>query len=232
LDFRETLTVEWTLSMGDSEIGYQSGLESVDWRAVLVGLRGPGWARLPAALAPGICGRLIEAAPGGWASLPETEGGGVRQGGLSCHAEISPGSPTVGVFAESICAAINTVRSAEALAVPLFNHAQWTRSNGGIGFITAHRDPPIAAGIIAIATLRGRAVFRVWDDNPNSPGAHPLAPRQWDTGDGDLVLLRGGGWPVEDARCPRHEAESPVCGERITLTLRHNKRGYGSAYFS
>src|ERR1700722_3573533 len=37
---------------------------------------------------------------------------------------------------------------------------QWARSNEGVGFITAHRDPPAAGGIIAIVTLAGRALFR------------------------------------------------------------------------
>jgi len=45
------------------------------------------------------------------------------------------------------------------------------------------------------------------------------------------VLLRGGGWPTPTSRCPIHEAQSPAAGERVTLTLRHNKGGYGADYF-
>ena len=90
-------------------------------------------------------------------------------------------------------------------------------------FIGRHCDPPSADGVIAVLTIRGRAAFRVWDE----AGAH-----EWDTDDGDLVLMRGGDWPTAGARCPLHEAASPLVGDRVTLTLRHNKAGFGADYFA
>jgi hypothetical protein len=107
--------------------------------------------------------------------------------------------------------------------LPMFNHAQWSRADAGHKYITRHRDPPTAGGVIAVVTIRGRALFRVWE----GAGAH-----EWETGDGDVVLLRGSGWPTADAICPVHEAESPLAGDRVTLTLRHNTGGFGADYFS
>jgi len=49
---------------------------------------------------------------------------------------------------------------------------------------------------------------------------------------GDLVLMQSGGWPRPDDRCPIHAVDSPPSGSRLTLTLRHNKGGYGADYFT
>jgi hypothetical protein len=48
-------------------------------------------------------------------------------------------------------------------AIPDFNEVSWTRYPARTGHITAHRDPSACGGIIAVATLLGRATFRVWD---------------------------------------------------------------------
>jgi hypothetical protein len=48
-------------------------------------------------------------------------------------------------------------------AIPDFNEVSWTRYPARTGHITAHRDPFACGGIIAVATLLGRATFRVWD---------------------------------------------------------------------
>ena len=77
--------------------------------------------------------------------------------------------------------------------------------------------------VIAIVTLRGHAVFRVWQGSEAT---------EWETTDGDLVLLRGHGWPEGDSLCPVHEVESPRRGERMTMTLRHNTRAPGGGYFA
>jgi hypothetical protein len=217
-------------------VGDETGLEAVEWSVVVQALAGPGWIRLQSALSAGTCARLIDAAPATWSPLRETEGPGghVRQGGLSCHAEIAYSDPIVRSFAQSICDAINVARSPEVPALLPFNDAQWGTSNDGVGYITAHRDPPGAGGAIVTVTLRGHARFHVWDDNTDLPPAqhdHALG-HEWETGDGDLVLLRGVGWPTEVSRCPVHDVESPVIGDRMTLTLRHNQSGYGGNYFA
>lgn len=92
----------------------------------------------------------------------------------------------------------------------------------------------MAGGVIAVLTLRGRAPFRVWETDGSSVDAagQPELAEEWETNDGDLVLLRGDGWPTPTSRCPIHEAQSPPRGDRSTLTLRHNKGGYGADYFS
>jgi hypothetical protein len=217
-------------------VGDETGLEAVDWSVVVKTLAGPGWIRLQSAIGARTCSRLIDAAPGTWSPLQETEGPGghVRQGGVSCHVEVAHADPIVRSFAQSICDAINVARSPEVPLLPSFNDVQWGASKDGVGYITPHRDPPGAGGAIATVTLRGQARFHVWDDRSDLPPAqhrHTLG-HEWETGDGDLVLLRGGGWPTHASRCPVHEAESPVIGDRMTLTLRHNRSGYGGNYFA
>lgn len=54
---------------------------------------------------------------------------------------------------------------------------------------------------------------------------------EWVTGDGDIVLLRGAGWPTADARCLLHEATA-LDDERWTLTYRHNSGGPDGDYFA
>lgn len=140
----------------------------------------------------------------------------------------------VGGFARAIREGIDSGAMTGLPPLPAFNHAEWCRAERGQKFITPHRDPPMAGGVIAVLTTRGRASFRVWDMNRSSADAacQPELAEEWETNDGDLVLLRGGGWPTPTSRCPIHEAQSPLGGDRVTLTLRHNKGGYGADYFS
>jgi hypothetical protein len=209
-------------------------LSGVEWTTVVSAVIHRGWARLEGALPAAVAAALEASAPELWQSVPETEGGaGVRQAGLSSNSDVSVAAEIV----RSLAATIETGMSQAAdgaMPLPAFNHAQWSRTDGGRKFITPHRDPRTAAGIIAIATLRGRALFRVWEI---PGGLDPLATDQepaaeWLTGDGDLVLLRGGGWPTVGSVCPLHEAGPALDRERVTLTLRHNTGGYGSDYFS
>ena len=206
----------------------------IDWISVADQLTSRGWARLMGAVAPDAGVALERAAPGPWCSLPETEGGaGVRQGGVTCHSSVDEAADVVRSLANAICAGIDGAGLPRVAQLPLFNHAEWCRGDGSQKFITPHRDPDRAGGVIAVLTIRGRAIFRVWDlDGPLAAArAHPELAVDWETQDGDLVLMRGGGWPLPTSRCPIHEAESPVDGDRVTLTLRHNKAGYGADYF-
>ena len=108
-------------------------------------------------------------------------------------------------------------------APPSFTDVSWTRDEDGSLFISPHRDPPTVGGVIAVVTLYGASRFTVWDGD----GKH-----EWDTETGDLVLIRGKGWPTEDAECPLHEASPPVRGGRMIMTLRHNTLGPGADYFA
>jgi hypothetical protein len=210
-------------------------LSDIAWNKVMDQLASRGWARLVRAVAPHALEALEQAAPGPWSSLPETEGSaGVRQAGLAHHSAVDEAAGVVQSMADGIRAGIDGVESPGVAPLPTFNHAEWCRAETGQKFITPHRDPDTAGGVIAVLTIRGRAVFRIWDLDGSLADAqsHPELATSWESEDGDLVLMRGGGWPLPTSKCPIHEAESPREGDRVTLTLRHNKGGYGADYFS
>jgi hypothetical protein len=176
---------------------------------------------------------LEHAAPGPWSSLPEIEYE-VRHAGLTCHSAIEEADDVVGSLADAIRVGLDSAHIPGAAPLPAFNHAEWCRAERGQKFITPHRDPHTAGGVIAVLTIRGTAVFRVWDFDGSLADAQPRLElaTAWASHDGDLVLMTGEGWPLASSRCPIHEAESPREGDRVTLTLRHNTGGYGADYFS
>jgi hypothetical protein len=140
----------------------------------------------------------------------------VHQSGLACGVSVNRADAVVRHFGAAIRESLTNALPLGLSPLPPFNIVTWNRSQDGIGYITAHRDPPTVGGAIAIVTLWGRAVFRVWNEQQ---------PTEWITGDGDLVIIRGNGWPNEDSVCPIHEAESPIEGDRMIMTLRYNKGG-------
>ena len=197
-----------------------TGRDLVDWAEVASAVSERGWLRLEGVVDGRTRAVLAEASPSPWTPLPEVEGR-VRQGGLSCGVFFDDAPAPVREFGHHICNSLSDARH-DWPRVPDFNEVQWGRSLGGIGFITAHRDPPGVGGVIVIATLSGRALFRIWQGSRAT---------EWETEDGDLVLLRGRGWPTDDALCPVHEVHSPRVGDRMTMTLRHNVGGPGADYF-
>jgi hypothetical protein len=205
-----------------------------DWEVIARQLVTPGWAHLKDAVEREVAAALEDAAPGPWTPLPETEGrAGVRQAGMACHSDVDGATAAVRSLGADIRKGIDRAGVRTVPPLPPFNHAEWCRADRGQKYITPHRDPQMAGGAIAILTIRGRARFRVWDSDGDLSAAerHPDLAHEWDTGDRDLVLLRGGGWPTSRSRCPIHEVESPPSGDRLTLTLRHNKGGFGANYF-
>lgn len=208
-------------------------LSSIAWSEVADRLLSRGWARLAEAAPSHTLESLEHAALGRWSSLPETEAG-VRQAGLTCHRAVDEADDVVGSWADAIRVGLDSVHIPGAARLPAFNHAEWCRAERGQKFITPHRDPHTAGGCLAVLTIRGTAVFRVWDFDGSLADAQPLPElaTAWESHDGDLVLMTGEGWPLASSRCPIHEAESPLEGDRVTLTLRHNKGGYGADYFS
>lgn len=212
----------------------QVGLGNIAWGEVVDRLTSPGWTRLVRAVDPPTLRALERAAPGPWSSLPGSEGSaGVRQAGLSSHSAVDRAGDLVRSIADRIKASIDAASNGIA-PLPAFNHAEWCRADKGRMFITPHRDPQTAGGVIAVLTIRGRAVFRIWglDGSLADAQGHPELATSWRSDHGDLVLMRGRGWPLTTSRCPIHEAESPLEGDRVTLTLRHNKGGYGAEYFA
>jgi hypothetical protein len=199
----------------------QTGLEGIDWTSTAISLTGDGWVRLEGSVNGRTCARLVGAAPTTWHAETETIGN-VSQSSLSCGVSFDRSDAIVRHFGLKICDSLTKALPPGTSPVPNFNVATWNKSQNGIGYITAHRDPPAASGVIAIVTLWGQARFRVWG-GPQ--------PTEWITGDGDLVMLRGNGWPTENSVCPAHEAESPVQGDRMIMTLRYNRRGPDADYF-
>lgn len=196
-----------------------------------------GWMRLVNAVDESLRQRLSDAGLRAPSPLPKSGGDDhVRLGGLSSHEAVTTSAPVVQAFAQSLTDGINGAIRGETAPIPVFNHAEWaTTTPDGIGFITPHRDPPRALGVVAITTLEGAARFCIWDDDATDlpPARHrDDTAHQWDTADGDLVILRCEAWPFAEARSPVHEARSPQAGRRRTLTLRHNGHGYGADYFT
>jgi hypothetical protein len=198
------------------------GLAGVEWPDVVLTLAKRGWARLAGVVAPELCQALTGAAPE-WSEPQHEEEFGVSSGrGGASHSSVDDAALAVREFAAAVVAAVNNAVP-DLPPVPEFNHVQWVRDDRGVMFITPHRDPPTAGGILAVLTASGAGTFRVWDDN----GEH-----EWLTSDGDLVLLRGAGWPSPHSECPVHQTESPRQGGRTAITFRHNIGGYGSDYFA
>jgi hypothetical protein len=139
----------------------EAPLEGIDWRRVATSLTEEGWVRLEGVVDNGTCARLVAAAPGTW--QPETETiGDVRQSGLSCGVSFDGADRSVREVGLTICESLTTALPPDTPPIPCFNAATWNRTQFGIGYITAHRDPPTAGGVIATVTLWGQARFRVW----------------------------------------------------------------------
>ena len=195
--------------------------EAVDWVDELQMLRRIGFVRLGKALDGMACEALTDAAPEPWHDLPPEEGV-VRQNGQATGGVLGEAPAVVRQLGEDLISAIS-VASHAITAPPLFDEVTWTLYPEGTGHITAHRDPAGVGGVIAIVTLRGTAAFDVRAPNERV---------EWLTEAGDLVLLCGNGWPEDDSRCPVHSVGPPVGGDRMILTLRHNKGGAGADYFA
>ena len=165
--------------------------------------------------------------------LPADEGV-VHQNGFGSYMVLADAAPLVRRLGDSIVVELTKATAHALPPIPEFNEVSWTLYPAGIGRITTHRDPAAYGGIIAIATLLGSAKFRIWSGEVLGTPAQVLMgdipPTQWDAAAGDLILLRGNGWPTPATRCPLHEADSPPDGERVIMTFRHNTRGGGAGY--
>jgi hypothetical protein len=204
----------------------RKGLQIVDWPKVAASLIDPGWHRLAGAISAESALALVGAAPEPWLPLPEEEGtAGVRQSGSSSFVPLPGADVTVQRLATDLTASLNEALPSRVASVPAFNEVQWTHYPADVGHITSHRDPWGCGGVIAIATLAGHADFHIG-------GRGKPIVAEWETAPGDVVVLRGNGWPTGDARCPMHGAGRPRGHERIIMTFRHNLGGAGTAYFS
>jgi hypothetical protein len=198
-------------------------LEGIDWTLATSSLLGDGFARLESAVASDVCRDLAAAAPATWEAEPEVIGN-VRQRAISTGLYFDRADKAVRQVGAVICESLSAAIPPGITIPPLFNEVRWSRSQAGSGHsITAHRDPPLCGGVIAIVTLFGQALFRIWS------GA---TAAEWKTAEGDLVILSGNGWPTARDTCRVHEAELPDEGERMIITFRHNTGGPGADYFA
>lgn len=203
----------------------QGFLEAVDWCSTVRCVMDDGWCRLPRAIHAGQVARLVDAAPEPWHPLPRDEGGGcVYQEGFATFSTLERADLDVRNVALSITTSLSNALPAGSLELPAFNDVSWTRYPERAGQITSHRDPPSCGGVIAVLTLAGTATFYVGPSRDCSIDS-------WQASEGDLVILRGFGWPTGGSRCVEHGVEPPPVGERLIMTLRHNRDGAGADYF-
>ncbi len=135
-------------------MGQQNGVGRVDWSEVLESLRGPGWAP-----ARGANSRVLRSAhrlrPRPVVFVARNRGWLCPPRRIVLPRRISPGEPRRRCALPNRSATPSTRCAPPTLTLPRFNQAQWGRSNRGVGFITAHLDPPAAGGIMAIV-ISGR----------------------------------------------------------------------------
>lgn len=204
-----------------------------NWMTVSESLANSGSARIQGALGDDLVQHLIGTERPPWHVLPANEGV-VHQDGFGSYMVLADAAPLVRRLGDSIVLELTNAAPQALPAIPDFNEVSWTLYPAGTGHITAHRDPAAYGGIIAIATLLGRATFRIWSGDvlgtPERVLMGGIPPTQWDAAAGDLILLRGNGWPTPATRCPMHEADSPPDGERVIMTFRYNTGGGGAGY--
>ena len=194
---------------------------NIDYDQAVSDLAACGWARAPHALAASAADLLAKDNGRTWAVAGDE--GVVRQHVIGSYTPYDEALPAVRAVGNQLIAGLSAAASKRARRpLPAFNEATWGRYPAGTGHITAHRDPGAYGGIIAVFTLAGGATFRAWSGDGRVT--------EWQTAPGQLVVLRGAGWPEPDSQCPLHEVDPPVEGERRIMTLRHNLGGAGAGY--
>jgi hypothetical protein len=194
---------------------------AVAWPDTVAALAAHGWAFAPQAVDDALAGRLAEDDGRQWRTSGDE--GVVKQHVIGSYSPFAESPPAVRAVGDELVACLSAEAERQGLIpVPPFNEATWGRYPAGTGHITAHRDPPAYGGVVAVFTLFGQAMFRVWDADGGIT--------EWETGRGQLVLMRGAGWPQPDCHCPMHEGEPPRDEERMIMTLRHNTGGAGAGY--
>jgi len=192
-----------------------------DPSALIERLTKTAWARSPRAVEGEALSDLTDLRYLDFTNAPPEEGG-VRQHGYQAYLPYGEAPAVVQEFGDKWIEHLSRAASAEGLPrIPAFNEASWFRYPEGVGYITAHLDPLVFRGVIAILSLTGSALFRVWEGK--SIQAIQVAA-------GDLVLVCGTDWPNSAARGPRHEVHPPTDEDRLIMTLRHNARGANGGY--
>jgi hypothetical protein len=193
----------------------------IPWDDAVTALSDTGWAFVPTALSIDLAVQLAEDDRRQWRLLGNE--GRVAQHAFGAYMPFADTLPGVRATGDDLVSGLSEAAEHRGLpVVPSFNEATWSRWPARTGRITSHRDPKEYGGVIAIFTLRGHATFRVFDDQNRAT--------EWETGPGQLAMLRGTGWPRSDSRCIVHEVEPPIADERMIMTFRHNSGGAGAGY--
>lgn len=208
-------------------------LRTVNWEQSTATLVDSGSVQLKNALDEALLADLLAARQAPWKILPEYEGV-VRQIGSAAYQTIVESADVVSQLAQEITREVRHEINNLTPAPTPFNEVSWSHYPAGDGHITAHRDPDVYTGLLAILTLAGSATFRVWGGNvlghPNEVTRSRRSSTDWTAAAGDVVIIRGNRWPHGTDRCPVHEALAPTDGERVIMTFRSNSHGAGAGY--
>jgi hypothetical protein len=175
-----------------------------------------GWVRLPGHLDRDECSALAKPQTLPWTPMTPKVGAATQHGWFAqvpFH-EAPPPAQALGSFVQA------TVSAALGQQLPDWNEVTWQWYELDHGHIDPHRDQAYYTGLILIVTLSGEADFTVLESRDP-----PVVLDRWTTGGGDMVLLRGADFGTPGVRCPLHEVGAPA-SDRLTVTLRHNERGY------
>jgi len=176
-----------------------------------------GWVRLAGHLDRDECTALAKPTTLPWSRMAPKVGA-VTQHGWFAQVPFQQAPPPV----QTLGSLLQTTVSAELdQKLPDWNEVTWQRYKPGCGHIDPHRDQAYYKGLILIVTLSGEAQFTVFESRDP-----PVMLDRWTTGGGDIVLLRGADLGAPGVRCPLHGVAAPA-SDRLTVTLRHNERGYG-----
>jgi hypothetical protein len=175
-----------------------------------------GWVRLASRLDRDECAALARPRALPWSRMAARVGA-VTQNGSFAQVPFREAPAPVQALSSAVRA---TVSAALGQTLPDWNEVTWQRYEAGDGYIGPHRDQAYYKGVILIVTLSGEAEFTILESRDP-----PVILDRWTTGSGDMVLLRGADLGAPGVRCPLHSVGKPA-SDRLTVTLRHDERGY------
>ena len=176
-----------------------------------------GWVRLAGHLDRDECAALAKPKALPWSRMAPKVGV-VTQHGWFAQVPFHKAPPPVQALGSLVQ---TTVSAALDHKLPDWNEVTWQRYEPGRSHIDPHRDQSYYKGLILIVTLSGEAEFTIFKSRDP-----PVMLDRWTTRGGDMVLLRGADLGAPGVHCPLHGVGSPAT-DRLTVTLRHNERGYG-----
>ena len=149
------------------------------------------------------CARLLGTASAPWIDTPEHQIGSVREAGMTCGAVFAAASADVRRFGDAIRDGINSVTIKAVPPIPPFTDVQWGRARAdGAQFITAHRDPARAGGLLPSRPCSARPAFGSGTTAP----IRAKAPRSYRRPPGRRAMATWSSSPVMAGRNPTTDA--------------------------